>query len=299
MSGRTTDRITRFTWQSAPRQGSLKRLVFTRDALLGAVPIGGRSTSRPGFEVRLDGGTNDERAAVIHLLGRDSIHHGLTVAVCDLLEEAANVIAAYGQVDYELVSEVGPDGSSRPPSLRLVPPGTLLSFGRLIVQRSPGGKGKRLPAFVRIPRSKLFRLKLPRSLGTPRRHRAMLRRLDRIDRGLPRDLAKIPAYFDYPAATRAAESEVIRLVRRWGVLVFMRPENMTSYFDVAGTIAYRRAQTIVRNDLVESLNRLLSERSLPRVRLVGLPTVPEIEAALRELEAGEIDLKEALERTDW
>jgi hypothetical protein len=272
-----SDRVTEAFWRAPSGQGSINRLVFTRDVPLGVVPIGGRSDARPDFAVRIDGDEAAEQA-IVSFLGRERDQRLLTEAVCDFIDEVAKLLVEYGEADYELVTRTGSRpadadaAEARPPvkrHLELIPPRSLHAIGR--------------------------------PLGTPRSHRRMLRRLNRVEHASRRFTAtpstNVPTGYDHRAAQRASESEVIRLTRRWGVLPFLEPKDMTGYFLIAGAVYHRRAQTILRDHIIDQLNALLRAENLRHVRIEGLPSVADIERTLAELAAGRIDLKEALEAT--
>jgi hypothetical protein len=305
-----SDRVTEAFWRAPSGQGSINRLVFTRDAPLGIVPIGGRSDARPDFAVRIDGDGAAERA-IVSFLGRERDQRWLTEAVCDFIEEVAKLLAEYGEADYELVTPAGGDGTDVGDSedaagaiqrhLELIPPRSLHAIGPLVVQVVPRDKTT-MPRRIRVPTRKVFRIRLPKSFGTPRSHRRMLRRLDKVEHASRRFITataptSVPMGYDHRVAQRASESEVLRLTRRWGVLPFLEPKDMTGYFVVAGAAYHRRAQTILRDHIIDRLNALLRTENLQQVRIEGLPSVAGIDRTLAELAAGTIDLKEALEAT--
>jgi hypothetical protein len=306
-------RITGRRWRSRPHKGSINRLVFTRDAPLGIVPIGVRSHKRPEFAIRTEGGPA-EKEALVSFLGRGSTHRGLTESVCDFVEEVARLLVEYGEASYELVAELSEDiphddeANEEPfPNchLELVLPQTPLAAESIVGPVVPRG-GRDVSRRLRhLPADRVFRIKLPRSLGRPRSHRRMLRRLDKIEHASGRfvvsatSMASIPQGYDHEAAQRASESEIVRLTRQWGVLAFLQPKNMTDYFTVAGTIYNRRSQTILRDHIISRLNELLKDVALPEVRIEGLPTVSDIDRALEDLRTGRVDLKQAAESTDW
>jgi hypothetical protein len=303
------DRITHSFWRASPGQGSINRLVFTRDATLGVVPIGGRSHERPEFAIRVDGGAAAEHA-VVSFLGRESIHRWLAKTVCDFVEEVAKLLAEYGEVAYELVSAReedsatidGEDARHAQRHLELIPMQSLRSFGPLLVQLVPRDSTDMSRRVIRVPRRKVFHIELPRSLGTPRAHRRMLRRLDKVEHASRRfttvtSPTSVPKGYDYGVAQRASESEVIRLTQRWGVLPFLQPKNMTGYFSVAGEIDHRRTQAVLRDHILNRLNTVLRAERLAEIRIEGLPSVTDIDRTLAELAAGRIDLKQASDAT--
>jgi hypothetical protein len=302
-----SDRVTQAFWHAPRGQGSINRLVFTRDVPLGLVPIGGHSDMNPNFAVRADGDAAVGQA-IVSFLGREQSHGWLAEAVCDFIEEVAKLLAEDGDAYYELVSgpapvAAGPGGAAARPAferhLEMIPPRSLHRLWPIAVQAVPrdAPAARRL---IRVPKNKFFRIKLPQSLGTPRSHRRMLRRLDRVEQA-SRSFITVtaptspPKGYDYRAAQRASESEVVRLTRQWGILTFLEPKDMTPYFSIAGALCHRRAQAILRDHIVDRLNAILRAQGLAEVRLEGLPAVADVERTLAELAAGTIDLKQAVE----
>ena len=103
--------------------------------------------------------------------------------------------------------------------------------------------------------------------------------------------------YDYSIARKAIDSEAIRLTRRWGALGLPLGEEMTSYYQVAGHIAHRRSQALLRDHICDRLNELLQQLGLPRLDIIGVPSAQDIDAVLAELQAGRIDLAKAASST--
>jgi hypothetical protein len=304
-------RRTRHFWpQQSLGQGSIHRLVLTRDAHLGLVPIGGRS-STPGFAVEIRG--EGDLQAVSKVLARDRHDYGLAEAVCGFIEEVAGLLVAYGEVAYEIVPRAADpraersDGtetalaSAAAVDLMIIPPLSLRSIGPLIFQLIPGAKRWSRPEVVKVPADAVWRIELPKALGGARRERRMLRYVDRIERRARRfaNPAGGPTGYDFTAAHRADNAEFIRATRRWGVVGTAWLEGVTDYFQVAGLIANQRAQAILRDHIVEETNRLLRRLDLPEIQILGLPSVSDIDRALADLQAGQIDLVKARELTTF
>jgi hypothetical protein len=269
--------------------------VFIRDAPLGTMPIGGQSVRRPDFDVEFDGAP-EQLAALVQLLnGRP--YEDLPRVVSDFVDEVARHLAEHGEAVFEIVRR-GEETrllAVQPQAMHFLP---WLSF-EWIPRHATAEEGAR--RFIRVPREKLWRVKLPRQLGGKWRQRWLLRKLNRIESivrafrgGLP------PASYDAKAASRAETAAVIAAERRWGMLVtYLQGADVTSYLTIAGSISHVRAQALLRDHILERLNSLLAELGFAPVRVVGLPTAAEIDGVLDELQRGEIDFKEAVDRTNW
>lgn len=296
--GRTTRRFYR-----ERREGSINRLAFTRDAYLGLVPIGGRS-SDTAFAVKLRGDSEREEE-IVRLVARHSTHYNLTEAVCGFVEEVAQVMTAHGEAAYETVTRTrsktsyalaGPTTEEQPGrELELVPPLSLHGIGPLILQVAPAANRRKRPDILRVPADQIWRIRLPRSLGGARGHRRMLRQLDRLERRARRfnlNPTNLPVGYDFTAAHRAIKAAEIRKTRKWGVTDFSM-QGMTDYYTVAGRIENSRVQALLRDHIVASLNGLLGRLGLPSIEIEGLSTQADIASALARLEAGEIDFATA------
>jgi hypothetical protein len=297
-----TGRVTRQFYRE-PRQGSINRLAFTRDAYLGLVPIRVHA-SEIEFAAKLRA-DNEREAEIVRLLARDSTHYDLTEVVCGFVEEVAEVLTAYGEAAYEVVTRTTPDDSHAlaAPStdeqsdrgLELVPPLSLHGIGPLILQVAPPTNGRKRPDILRVPADRIWRIRLPRSLGGARGHRRMLRQLDRLERRGRRftlNLMNPPVGYDFTAAQRAIKAAEIRTTRRWGV-TGLSTQGMTDYYTVAGHIENSRVQALLRDHIVASVNALLARLGLPSFDFEGLPTQADIASTLARLEAGEIDFATA------
>jgi hypothetical protein len=301
-------RMTRSFYREPRRGGSIYRLAITRDAHLGLVPIGGRSTDT-AFAVKLLG-DSERQDEVVRLLARHSTDYGLAEAACGFIEEVAQVLVAYGEAAYEVIAadaasmtsdaqaETGEERTTR--ELDLVPPLSLHRVGPLMFQIAPAADGGKLPEILRVSADRIWRVKLPRSLGGARRQRRMLRQLDRLEKRARKfnlNPTELPAGYDFTAAHRAVNAGVIRKTRRWGVIDQPSTQGMTSYYTVAGHIDNRRAQTILRDHIVAHLNELLTKLGLPSIEIEGVPSPSDIVSGLERLRAGEIDLVTANDLT--
>jgi hypothetical protein len=131
----------------------------------------------------------------------------------------------------------------------------------------------------------------------------MLRRLERASRvtatfavGTP-DLGRRFGY-DFVVHRDASDRLQERLTRRWGsVLSVQRPVGASSeFFFIARRLAFHRAQALLREHLISSLNALLPSLGIDgAIEVTGLPPAGRIAATIEQLHAGDISFGEALE----
>jgi hypothetical protein len=281
---------------------------MTRDAHLGLVPIGGRS-SDPAFAIKVRGETTREEE-LVQLIARNSTDYRLSEAACGLIEQVAQVLVSYGEASYELFERVvferaqgGQEASGHERTkleLDLVPPLSLHRVGPVLFQIAPAEGNRKLPRFLTVPADRIWTIKLPRSLGGARGQRRMLRQLDRLEhrsRRFNMNPTAIPAGYDFAAAQRAVAASAVRKTRRWGVVEQPSTQEMTSYYTVAGHIENRRAQARLRDHIIASLNVFLARHGFPAIEIEGVPSEMDIAATLARLRAGEIDLVTANDLT--
>lgn len=261
---------------------------------------------RNGFAVELAASDETSIGRLLTLLDKIGQYgpHSLAEAVCDFVEAAATQIAHTGQAAFEICREDD--------AVQLVPitAGRLISVAGFHWQKlprrrphaeDPNPTGHR--RYVALPRDAVWTLHLPRGLGTPRQHRRTLRSLERASAvttafavATP-DLGRRVGY-DFVVHRDASDRVQERLTRRWGsTLSLQRPVGTSSeYFFIARRLAFHRAQALLREHLVASLNRLLPKLGIRgALEVVGLASAEDIAAILGRLHAGEVSFGEALD----
>jgi hypothetical protein len=158
---------------------------------------------------------------------------------------------------------------------------------------------------IRIPAEKIWRVRLPRRLGGVRGHRRMLRALGERTSPHPRfifegtDMGRSAGY-DFAVHRRACEVEIERATQRWGTIPSrFRVEGTTEYFLFSRRLAFKHAQAELREHILAELNQLLARLGLiHRLQVTGLRPAAEIDRALRQLQAGELTVAEAMDIED-
>jgi hypothetical protein len=273
--------------------------MFTRDLPLGIMPVLRRND--PDYQVTLDPGGDEAVEWLLEFLDVGQYtRHELAAALEDFMETAARYIGYQGEVFFEIVDVS--DGKQR---FQLAP----MALGRVI--RGPGGYYQPVPKadrkeigkrFVRIPKDRVWHLKLPRSLGTPRQHRRMLRALGERSDPMPAfqlesmDLGRSVGY-DFSAHRRACDISVERATRRWGTIPSLwRVEGTTEYFLFSRRLSWKRAQAELREHALAELNAVLTRVDFPHsVSISGLPAPSEIETMIQRLGTGDVTVGEAMD----
>ena len=95
------------------------------------------------------------------------------------------------------------------------------------------------------------------------------------------------------------QRSVEHVTRRWGSIPSLqRIDGTTDFYLFAQTLRFRRAQALLREQLVRDINELMRRLGFNASLVVqGLPTSDEISALLARLQAGEIDFAQAMRQS--
>lgn len=278
--------------------------LLARDIPLGILPMRA-ARDNPEFKVDLVPADKDREAWLTKFLdiGRYE-RHTLAESLVEFVETSAEYIGHYGEIFLEILADE--DGS--PSELAPLAPGRVLptprSYWQVIPQKDREEIGK---SFVSIPRERIWRLTLPRQLGTARSHRRLLRRLAKLSNpSMPAFALSDP--FDRGqsvgyefSAHRAPDDRLMeRATRRWGTTMSIQGPigDSNEYFYIARRLAFLEAQARLREHLVAETNRLLQRLKInASIKVTGIPTASEIANALKRLHSGEISFAEALDST--
>lgn len=288
------------------RQGSAPSghaFLLARDIPLGILPIRG-TRDRPEFSVDLVPANSECEVRLCRLLDIGQYEqHSLDEALIEFAETAANYIGYFGEVYFEIIF----DAEGEPLQLDPLPPGRILRLPGRYVQVI--GKQDRNALGVNrnavIPADRLWRLALPRSLGSARQHRRLLRRLERLSPPMPEfalesgDIGQSVG-FEFAAMRDASDRLQERATSRWGTVPsIQRPIGAsTEYFFIARRLAFLHAQAKLREHMVDRLNELLRRLEIPNaIAVSGIPTAADIATTLEQLHRGEVSFAEALDAT--
>ena len=278
-----------------------RAFLFTRDVPLGIMPLR-RARDRPEFVVTLD----PPDAGVEEWLTRfldvgQFTQTTLDEALVEFVESASRYLAYLGEVFFELLP---PDEGDGPPTqLAPLPPGPVRHLPGRYLQIVPKADREAMEGrrYFAVPSDAMWHVRLPSSLGSPRQHRRMLRRLERLSGLMPdfamrsTDLGQSESY-DLSAHRKASELALERATNRWGTIPSLfQVKGTTEYFLFARRLQWHAAQAGLREHLIVELNALLSRLEVAhRLVVSGLPTAADISHAIALLKAGEIDVAEAM-----
>lgn len=241
---------------------------------------------------------------VAGLLGaRSPRAYELEDATCSFIRDVGQWLALSGEVFFE-ISETTTDGKPTVALLKL-PPGRVTRILSRYVQWVPSHLQAQHGRCVVVPAASIWHVRLPKELGSPRRHRRMMRQLSNASGiGPPFTFedgqfgATVPGY-DFSAYHRAIDAEVEHLTRRWGGIPRLHVvKGATEYYFFERHAQWSRTQALVREHVIGEIN-VLFHRLRPHCRLVvdGLPTSAELLDVTTRLRKGEVGFAEVRNAT--
>jgi len=274
--------------------------MFTDDIQLSVMPIGGKPHKATGFTVEVKGGVENVKRATV-ILKSLTRHHGQGQAelLSDAVEEVARQLAWHGRAVHEIVRDEEDREACRLHSFtsrRL-----FHAFGRYIqiipkADRDFWGK-----SYVIVPEKDIWEVAMPRVLGGYRGYRAILWWLARFRHlgpsffqdGLSQQTW--PAHYDFQRYVRETKFFEAKITARWGWNQRdFSQSNWTEFYIFYRILRFKWAQAVVREHIVNELNRLLRRlRVEAEIVVKGLPTASEIIAIRQRMSKGDISFQEA------
>jgi hypothetical protein len=279
--------------------------IFTRDVHTGILPF--RNGGKYPFTVSLarkNQKLEKQLSEFLHIgqFGGWSLEESLW----DAVETLSQYLATFGDVYLEIVHEddkntAGLNGKK----LEFLPLGKIFKFyGRYVqlVPLSDWKKGEK--KFYVIPSSRIWHVKLPRKLGTPRKHKKMLKRLNLLSQPMPEFALKDgslggSAKYDFTKHRQSKDIAVEQVTSTWGsIRSLSRIQGTTEYYYIVNRLQATRSQALLREHLFLDINRLLKRLGVKNsIKVEGLKTSQEISDSIEKLENGTISFSEAIDVT--
>lgn len=277
--------------------------IFTRDLPLGVMPIRGVTGSEQ-YQATLNPPDDALAGQLVRLLDVGQFSRdALSEALSEFVETTTTYLGYRGEVLYEIATI--PNDRTEASELRLVvlPPGRVIWTPWAYYQVIPNADRKQLKRgwAVRIPRSKIWRMKLPRHLGGVIRHRRMLKMLRDRSSATPEfmmrrmDMGQGVGY-EFSAHHKACSVGTERATRRWGTMPsFFRVEGTTEYFSFSRRLAFKRSQAELRDHILAELNSFLGRLDFKsRFAVEGLVSPKRLGDMMSKFQAGEVTVSEAM-----
>ncbi len=279
--------------------------IFTRDVHTGIMPF--RNGGKYPFKVSLSRKNKNlekQLSEFLHIgqFGGWSLEESLW----DAVETLSQYLSTFGDVYLEIVHENDKDEAGiTGKKLEFLPLGKVFRLNSNYVQIVPLSDWKRgEKKFYLIPSSRIWQIKLPRKLGTPRQHRRMLKQLNALSEPMPNFALKdgtlgSSSKYDFTAHHRNKDIAVEQTTSTWGsIRSLSRIKGTTEYYYIVNRLQSSRSQALLREHLLSEINKLLKRLGVKNsVKTEGLKSSSEISEAIKKLEKGTISFSEALDVT--
>ncbi|MET0072500.1 MAG: hypothetical protein ABW096_20905 [Candidatus Thiodiazotropha sp.] len=266
--------------------------MFTEDIHLAIMPIGGRTDKQKEFAVKFEGEVPDcEKAKeIVGELGEFDRHDAAGM-VCDAVDNIARYLVWEGRAVFEIIRD------EEQIYINAFTPKNLFKFFNWYLQIIPPGDWdlwKR--KFTFVPKNNIWKVEIPIELGGVWGYKNVLRKLRKYNHLGPdfyrHDLERgISAKdFDFTKYVRSSEIYFNRVTHTWG---WNRrdwsQENCTEFYSFYKMLSLRRAQAILREHILDEINRLLSRLTINcKLIMTGLPTAKEILQIRNDMQKGKL-----------
>lgn len=274
--------------------------LFIRDVHTGIMPYPRRNN--PSIEIKLARANANTESKV-----KDFLYVGhysawsLSDSISDSIENLAHYLASFGDVYLEIVDDDSSDNTSGK-TLDFIPRSKILRLFNHYIQIAPLSDWKGQKKFYVIPAEKVWHLKLPRKLGTPRSHRRLLNRLKHLSDPTPKftfedgDLGG-SAKYEFTTHHDKKELAVEQITAPWGSIPSLRQINHTTeYYYVIHSLRFSYSKALLREHILNEMNALLKKQGIKNsIKISGLSLADDINNSIEKLEKGEVSFDEALE----
>jgi len=282
--------------------------MFTEDASLGVMPIGGRSR-RKEFKIELVPRPIKEVAAMIAGALATSTHsyrEDLSAVVCEFARGCAAQICANDRATYEIVFHEDPQAKKLTGfELAFIPEHQLVTQGSRVVQIVPPEVAVKRGCAARIPFSEdeLLIIEAPMEFRRDlRKMREGLRRLAQLPlSGLTLESSQKGIPYDFNAHHRTMKLALADVVRAigWNVRGTFN-DSVLSYYWIERDIRFHRFKIEMRQAILSALNGAIRRVGKKlgfevEITVSGLPTVQDTVEASTKLRSGEKAFTEVMD----
>lgn len=266
--------------------------MFTEDVHLAIMPIGGRTDKQQEFAVEFQGDAPDcERAKeVVGELGEFD-RYDTAGMVCDAVDNVARHLALEGRAVFEIIydeEQIYLNG--------LTTKNLIKAFNWYLQLIPPGDWELWKRKFTFASKRKIWKVEMPQELGGVWGYKNVLRKLRRYNHLGPdfyrQDLERgITAKdFDFSKYVRSGEIYYNRITHAWG---WNRRDwsqaKCTEFYSFYKMLSFRYAQALLREHILDEINRLLSRLSInSKLVVTGIPTAKEIMQIRNDMQKGEL-----------
>jgi hypothetical protein len=295
--GKKRKTISNFSSYAAAQEPGLYTHMFVEDISVGLMGFRHRTEDGRG-RVRVEG--DDAGKASLNAICTsmsDYSRYDLAETVSSAIESVGTRLAWFGKVVYEVC------GSATDIMLASVDPFHLFrvpgGFIQLVPKKDREWLAGRQYAF--LPSTCAWVVRIPRRVTGAKSHQRLLAQLTAVSQPAPefwtRELkdGKIATEFNVSEYNRRRDAYIARLTRRWGWNRRDSGENHhTEFYYFFRSLRFRRAQAILRDHIVDELNRLLVRQEInARIQLQGFLSAAQIDDLIKRALAGSMHYAEA------
>lgn len=285
-------------------QGNLNIHMFTEDASLEIMPIGGRTTRQKDFSVNMSGNKIDYEKAkrLIKEMCQGGQYdpigqHDLKEMICDVIEKIATELFNGGCLVHEIIFDDDNDAH-----LYIFTSKRLVSLPGYFLQRIPKeDRNLWKKKLVLVPSKRIWYFEMPPMLGGKKGYKAMIKKMGQFENLFPnfwsQDLEKglQDSNFDFQEYVRMADIYCGQVTKTWGWnRRDLSQERSTEFFIFYKKIKFFWALAVVREHIVREINTLFERLNIfCELKIDGLPTPSDILDIRREMQDGKINFTEA------
>lgn len=277
--------------------------MFIRDVHTGIMPY--RTGGKYPFNVSLSRKNQSLEKRLIAFLDLGQYRGwSLEESVWEAVETLSHYLSSFGEVYMEIVHEDDkPRKDVTDKKLAILPRGKIIKILGYYIQCVPVSNWERgEKKFYVIPSSRIWHIKLPRKLGSSRKHKKMLKMLNSLSELMPEFVlvdGKMGSSVNYDFSVHRFNKEVAveNATANWGsIRSLSRIKGTTEYYYILNRLKSTRSQATLREHILAELNKLLKRMVVNnQIKIEGLVKPEEITDAIQKLDRGEVGFSEALE----
>ena len=277
--------------------------MFIEDIHIGVMPLSGRFRQMTDFSVELQGSPDDEHRAMVILqsLTRGDVHGrpDLRDLLSDSVSEIARCLAWSGRAVYEIIRG---EESGKAWQLYSFTDKQLFHDFRDYIQIIPKADRKRWrKTHVVIPKEDIWKIEMPKVLGSYRGYRKILKRLRKYSRLAPTFLTNEMDKEEWTTYFRAElyRTEMNLFLAKTTACLgwYMRNTGLriwTEFYTMYRFVTLDWAKACMREHIINELNQLFRRLHIEAEIVVeGLPTAQEILKIREQMCEGEISFGDA------
>ncbi|WP_063703601.1 hypothetical protein [Pseudoalteromonas gelatinilytica] len=273
--------------------------ILREELHLGVLPVGGRAIGGKNFDIELIGNDASIVKEMLQSIERVS-RSSFCELVCDIVNNIAQNLTYFGSVRYEIVKQ------NTGFSLHYIPQKSFYVIGMWGLQFVPKKQREHVQKrFIFRLKKHIWDLTFPDTICSKGSYIKVLGKLAKYTELMPRNIQHDKIFdtdlgFDGTSFNKQTKKYTYKALKDIGGA--QRETNLTyvnEYYLINRMIRMNLSKALLREHIINELNFLFIKLNIDsKLAVTGLPSSKDIRSILRELDAGEIGLDEALKETD-